>query len=98
MLTNEMIEKLEGVGFKRWTKGNFDRMYINATALGLKLEYYKTGNISSAKWHDHFVSNCEGRRMVAAKTYVDVKDGKIWGTHDALLTAAQDLVRETIGA
>lgn len=96
MMTEDMIKKLEEVGFKRWTKGNFDRLYINATTLGLELTYYKTGNISSAKWNDHFVSNCEGRRMVAAKTYVDVKTGKIWGTHDALLTAAQNLVAETV--
>jgi hypothetical protein len=30
----EMIQRLEGLGFKRWTKGNMDRMYVNATMLG----------------------------------------------------------------
>lgn len=31
MLTNEMICALEEKGFKRWTKGNLDRMYVNAS-------------------------------------------------------------------
>lgn len=30
----------------RWTKGKFDRVYFDLKDFGLKLEYYKTGNIS----------------------------------------------------
>lgn len=31
MLTDNQITKLEKNGFSRWTKGDHDRLYINAT-------------------------------------------------------------------
>lgn len=33
MLTETMIAKLESKGFKRWTKGTMDRLYIDASKL-----------------------------------------------------------------
>lgn len=68
----ENIEALEKLGFKRWTKNGMDRMYINASALGLTCTYYKTGNISSATFDGKSISNSEGYRMKSAKTYIDL--------------------------
>lgn len=83
-MTEENIKELERLGFKRWTKGNMDRMYVNASTLGLECEYYKTGNISSATFCGERVSNCQARSMKAAKTYVDVSNGSIHSDNDTL--------------
>lgn len=76
MITRENImdniEELEKMGFKRWQKNGMDRLYINATALGLCCTYYKTGNISSASFDGESISNSEGYRMKNAKTYIDL--------------------------
>lgn len=76
-ITDETIAKLEAAGFNRWTKGRFDRLYINAVDLGLEVDYYKTGNVSSATWCGQDVSNADGRRLLATKIYVDVKTGEL---------------------
>lgn len=39
----DKIKALEDMGFKRWQKGTMDRLYINASTLGLVCEYYRTG-------------------------------------------------------
>ena len=65
MMTIEKINELENKGFKRWTKGNLDRLYINATQLGLECDYYKTGNVRSAWFNGDHVSNSEACRMKA---------------------------------
>ena len=90
-MTQEQIALLEAKGFKRWTKAGFDRMYINASALGLDCDYYKTGNISGATFRGNHVSNCEARRMKAAKTYVDIKTGTVHSDNATLLRAAEEL-------
>jgi len=57
-MTEANIKELERLGFTRWTKGNMDRMYVNASALGLECEYYNTGNIHRATFCGEIVSNC----------------------------------------
>ena len=84
----DMIPELEKMGFSRWTKGNMDRMYINASKLGLHLDHYKTGNVSAAEILGYRVSNAEGRRIYASKTYIDLKDGKLYSTNDWAFEAA----------
>ena len=74
-MTQEMIKKFEDAGCKRWTKGHFDRLYINASALGLECDYYSTGNIRSAKLAGMEISNCLARKIKAAKMYFEVSDG-----------------------
>lgn len=71
------IEKLEAAGAKRWSKYGKDRLYIDAKVLGLELTYYKTGNVSSAKWQGESISNADGRRLNNTKVYVDVADGSL---------------------
>lgn len=74
-MTPEMIKKFEDAGCKRWTKGNFDRLYINASTLGLECDYYSTGNIRNAKLAGMEISNCLARKIKAAKMYFEVSDG-----------------------
>lgn len=61
----------------RWTKGKFDRVYFDLKDFGLKLEYYKTGNISGCFWKGDRYSNAEGRRLQGVKAYMDVPTGEI---------------------
>ena len=73
MFTTEKIAELEQKGFRRWTRGSMDRMYINAANLGLVCTYHNTGSIKSACFAGYSISNSEAYRMKAAKTFVDVK-------------------------
>lgn len=93
-LTEKRIAALEEKGFNRWTKGNYDRLYINAGALGLHCDYYKTGNISNAVFNGTSISNCEGRRMKAAKTYIDVKSGEVHSDNYTLEKAVKAIIEE----
>lgn len=88
----ERIEELESKGFKRWQKGTMDRMYINASSLGLECDYYKTGNIRSASFNGHDVSNSEGYRIKAAKTYIDLVKGELVSDNDYCFEAAAQLI------
>lgn len=90
---SERIEELEQCGFKRWIKGNLDRLYINAAQLGLVCTYYKSGNISNAYFQGYSISNCEARRMKAAKTFIDVKTGIVYSDNVMLKKAAKELAR-----
>ena len=96
-MTEQQIQNLMAKGFKRWTKGNLDRLYINATQLGLVLTYYKTGNIRTAEFQGDSISNSEGGRMKAAKTFIDVKTGRAYSDNNTLKTAAEELMQKIIG-
>ena len=87
----DRIEELEALGFKRWTKNGMDRLYVNASALGLNCEYYKTGNISGAWFDGECISNCEARRMKSSKTYIDIKTEKIYSNNYLLAKKAAEL-------
>ena len=91
-MTEERIAELEKMGFKRWTNGNMDRLYINTAQLGIVCEYYKTGNIRAAEFNGDEISNTRARAMKNAKTYIDVKTGKLYSDHDLLAEAAQELI------
>lgn len=87
----DRIEELEALGFKRWTKNGMDRLYVNASALGLNCEYYKTGNISDAWFDGDRISNSEARRMKHSKTYIDIKTEKIYSDNDLLAKKAAEI-------
>ena len=91
-MTEAKITALEKLGFNRWQKGNFDRLYINAKDLGLACEYYKTGNIHYAEFRGEQISNTRARAMAYAKTYIDVKTEKVFSDHDLLKEAAKELL------
>lgn len=90
-MTEARIAELEKIGFKRWTKGNMDRLYINAAQLGLICSYYNTGNVRSAEFCGESISNGEARRMKAAKTFIDLKTERVYSDNDTLLEATKKL-------
>ena len=59
-----------------WERGGFKRRYMKRyqiqEALGMKVEYYKTGNISHAYIGENHISNCEARRILNSAVYYDV--------------------------
>lgn len=91
-MTQEQIKALEGKGFSRWQKAGMDRLYINATQLGLNCEYYKTGNVKNAEFRGVQISNSEANRMRAAKTYIDVNTGRVYSGNSTLKSAVEEML------
>ena len=89
----ERIEELEKMGFKRWQKNGMDRMYINASALGLTCTYYKTGNISRAWLNGEDISNSMAYKMKGAKTYIDLVKKCLVSDNEYLADAAANMIR-----
>ena len=83
MLNEKQIEALEAKGAKRWTKGTMDRLYFNAKSYGIHCDLYNSGNIRQA-WYvskdgeEHYISNSACGRILNAKLWVDIADGKLW--------------------
>ena len=75
--TDSTIKAYEEAGFNRWTKGNHDRLYINAEQLGLEVTRYKSGNVKSATWQGERISNADANRLMASKVYIDIKTGEL---------------------
>lgn len=76
-----IIEKLEELGLTHWTKNGNDRIYVNYAyhfedIFGLKLEFYKTGNIKSAYLNGEKISNSEAKKYFYSRPYYDCKAGK----------------------
>jgi hypothetical protein len=71
-----MIEKLKKIGGNEWVKNDYHRIYfdLNVTTelVGLKLDFYKTGNISCAWLDGEQISNSQAKRIIRAI------DGKFW--------------------
>ena len=91
-MTAEQIAKYESLGFKRWTKAGFDRLYINASQLGLECDYYHTGNVRNATFNGRDISNCEARRMKEAKSYIDIRTGKAHSDNETLLRTIEEIM------
>ena len=88
----ERIDELTAMGFKRWQKNGMDRMYINASTLGLRCEYYKTGNVRNATFGEYSISNCEARRIQGAKTYIDLIRRELVSDNEYTMDAAARLI------
>lgn len=93
-MTENMINKLVAMGCNRWTKGNHDRLYINADLLGVECDFYKSGNISSAWFRGEKISNAQALRYLGGKTYIEVATGEVHSDYDALADAARELIAE----
>lgn len=91
-MESKMIEKLEAKGFKRWTKGNFDRLYVNAEDLGLECECYSGGNIRYAELDGEKISNSWARELKKAKTFIDVKTGEIHSDSETLKEKVEEII------
>lgn len=94
-LTKRQIKAYETNGFKRWTRGELDRLYINCTEYGCKFSHHKTGSIRSASFCGNPISNAEGYRFKATKVFVDVRTGEL---HITTNTSFEDEIRETVEA
>lgn len=83
-MTETMIKKLEAKGFKRWTKGEHDRMYANVENFGLELHHYNSGNISGATLNGEKISNSYGAEIKRnTSIYLNVNDGELYLTDRA---------------
>ena len=96
MMSEERIAELVAKGFKRWTKGNIDRLYINAAQLGLVCSYYNTGNVKYAEFNGEQISNSQARRYKAAKTFIDIVHETVYSDIPALREAAASLAGITL--
>lgn len=78
------IEQLTKAGGKEWQKDTMHRVYFNdlQTRIGLKLDHYNTGNISSAKLDGQEISNSAARKLCDAlafgKVWYDLTDGRFY--------------------
>ena len=72
----EALQDLKAYG-KDWVGGKHKRLYLNAKALGLKCDYYHSGNISRAWGNGEVISNCEARRILGAGAYIDMVSGEV---------------------
>ena len=103
-LTETTIQNLIAKGATRWTKGDHDRLYLNAAAneiVGLEIEYYKSGSISSATLKGESISNNRAGKIsdIICSAYIDLTTGKLYGrvrgdSMDLLRVALDDLLLE----
>lgn len=83
-MTETMIKKLEAKGFKRWTKGEHDRLYANVEDFGLELHHYNSGNISGATLNGEKISNSYGAEIKRnTSIYLNVNGGELYLTDRA---------------
>lgn len=74
----ETIAKLEAAGFNRWTKGNMDRLYVNADTLGLEVQVSKAGKAKSEGiWNGAEVYKQEADEILHSKVWIDVATGEL---------------------
>lgn len=92
--TEKLIAALEEKGFKHWTKGDKDRMYVDAEKLGLKVQKYGSGAVKRAEWDGEKISNRDGAAMLHAKTYLDLTDMSVHSDDSDLLAAAEAIIEE----
>ena len=98
MMNEKDIAKLLEAGGNRWSKYGKDRIYIDATALGLEVEYYKTGNVRNATWQGEGISNADARRLLGSKVYVDCADGSLHVSTDFSVLCNESTQLENVAA
>lgn len=81
-MKTSVYNKIISMGGSRWTAGGNDRIYFNSAAekiIGLSVERYKTGNISSATLNGERISNSRASKILASiqGMYYNVNNGKI---------------------
>lgn len=81
--TTYTAEQIIAIGGREWIKGDKHRVYLNQdiwTALiGLEVEHYKSGTISSASLDGERISNSQAYKILAAidAVWLDVTTGQI---------------------
>lgn len=93
-LTEAQIKELEAKGFVRWTKGDYDRLYVDMRTMGFDYGARRFGESSlTAK---------EAQQLKDSKAWVDIKTGEICcktsGPHisaDYIKQAVEKYIAET---
>lgn len=96
MMDEKDIAKLMAAGGTRWSKYGKDRIYFDATTLGLEVERYGTGSVRSAEWQGESISNADARRLLNSKVYVDCADGSLHVDTDFCDTYNADMRLENV--
>lgn len=91
-LTVAQVQELEKLGATRWTKGSYDRLYLNEAAeklLKLEVGYYKSGYISWATIDGENISHAHAGRVLSMikGAYIDLTAGGIVDLGDSEKTA-----------
>ena len=94
--------RLIQAGGRRWTKGEFNRIYFNnlAELYGLQLDYYNSGNISAAQLDGEHISNSSARQILAslssARVWYDCNSGRF--ETKGLTEQAHERIMAALGA
>lgn len=79
MLDINVINALAKDGWKRWTKGDYDRLYFNLNHTDhMEVTYHKSGWVASAKLDGEEISNSQASRIMGVKCWIDVETGKLY--------------------
>lgn len=74
-MTDAQIAKLEKAGFKRWTKGDYDRLYIKAWKVdGIVTNWNKRGT-KTITINGEELSYTKSAAVSYTTIYIDVKSG-----------------------
>lgn len=100
-ITESNLEKLIDMGANRWTKAGRDRLYLSgagAEIMGLEVDRYKTGNISSACLNGVGISNSKAGRLMGAyqTAYIDLESGRLFVSDRPHLQDEVEMFREAM--
>lgn len=75
-ITDKQVEKILSMNAgKIWEKYGKRRVYIQIeTALNMDVQYYNTGNISSASMNGEGITNSKAQKILSGKCYIDLND------------------------
>ncbi len=75
-ITDKQVEKILSMNAgKIWEKYGKRRVYIQIeTALNMDVQYYNTGNISSASINGEGISNSKAQKVLSGKCFIDLND------------------------
>lgn len=100
MTTTYTAAQITAIGGRDWQRDDKHRVYLNdpSAMIGLEIDTYGTGNISSATLNGERISNAAAGRLRGAidKVYLDVASGTIfvsWG-HTADRYDKADLLKQ----
>lgn len=96
------IDTMIAIGGSRWTKGQYDRVYLNdwAAFAGIEVSRYNTGNISSANFDGEPIANGRAGELLGkiSKVYYDATTSTLHAQHygaDAVSIRTLDGTRYT---
>ena len=96
-LNDQAIDRLLSKGFNRWQKYGRDRVYVNATALGLRYTEDPSGAILNATFCGNPISGADAEHLLGCKTYVDVMTGEIISKDDRLAQRVAEVLQSVLG-